>query len=186
MKLSPVEMSLDQRKADLIWHVFIDPADGNYLTARWAYENGLFHQFYWDAAQCLEKLMKAALLLNNIDVKEHDHDLTVLFGALSAIDHTGLLPRIIKLPDTTAQGRETWEGQPYSLFIEDMDRFGSADNRYGNIGTFVNGPVIHILDEVCFYLRIFLRKITSLMTISTELIVKIRTGPTKSLVLWTG
>ena len=154
---SPIGMSLDERKADLIWHMFIDPADGDYLTARWAYDNGLFHQFYWNASQSLEKLLKAALLLNNIEVGHFNHKLKVLFNAFSAIDSDGMFPKIIRLPKTTAEGSESWEGQSYSLFIDYIDRFGSADNRYGNIGTYVNGPVIHILDECCRTLRMFMR-----------------------------
>ena len=158
MKLSTVDMDLDERKADLIYHMFIDPADSNYLTARWAYHNGLFHQFYWDAAQSLEKFMKAALLLKNAEVREYDHDLNKLFDALCAINHNNLFLGTIQLPKTAALGGESWEGQPYSLFIDYIDRFGSADNRYGNIGTFVNGPVIHILDECCCSLRKFIRQ----------------------------
>lgn len=151
-------MTLQERKADLIWHMFIDPADGNYLTARWAYDNGLFHQFYWDAAQSVEKYLKATLLLNDCSVREHKgHDLNELFNAFLKIDAHGVFPKTIHIPETTGMGSDAWQARPYSLFIDYIDRFGSADNRYGNIGTYVNGPVIHILDQCCHDLRKFMR-----------------------------
>lgn len=151
-------MSLSERKLDLVWHMFIDPADGNYLAARWAYDNGLFHQFYWDAAQCVEKLLKATLLLNDCSVKDHKHhQLVELFNAFLTIDADKIFPEIIQMPETTGMGKDAWQGEPYSLFIEYLNRYGSADNRYGSIGTFVNGPVIHLLDRCCHDLRTFMR-----------------------------
>ena len=158
MKKSPVEMNLDERKADLIRHMFIDPADENYLTARWAYESGLFHQFYWNAAQSIEKLLKAGLLFNGHSVIEHNkHNLKTLFQAFLEIDQYQHLPEVIRLPPVTAMGKENWDGVSYIVFLEYLDHYGSPENRYGNMGTFLNGPDIHLLDECCCSFRRFIR-----------------------------
>ncbi len=43
---SPLEMSLEERKSILIQRCFLEMADVDYLSARWAYSNGMFHNFY--------------------------------------------------------------------------------------------------------------------------------------------
>lgn len=45
------DMTLEERKLKLVSSIFIEPADEDYITARWAYNSGMFYHFYWSAAQ---------------------------------------------------------------------------------------------------------------------------------------
>jgi hypothetical protein len=129
----------------------------DYVTARWAFINGVFHIFYWSAAQCAEKYLKAALLYNSVPVINFGHDLTRLHSKVIALDVHEMIPREIKLPSTTGLGRAAWQGKSAALFIDYLKRYGSPDNRYGLEGTYVNGPILHALDLVIAGVRGFMR-----------------------------
>ena len=51
--------------------LYIKTADENYIVARGCSSYGLETDFFWLAAHCLEKYMKAALLLNERSAKEY-------------------------------------------------------------------------------------------------------------------
>lgn len=152
-----INMTLDQRKSELIHASFIKMADMDYLTARWCYGSGIFHNFYWSADQAVEKYFKAALLYRNISVKKFGHNLNDLFDMVCTVD-INLRTNIIKMPDTTGYGREAWDGKPISLFVDYLNQYGSADARYSLAGTFINGPVIHPLDILCGRIRQVIRR----------------------------
>ncbi len=157
MGKSPLEMTLDERKSVLIQSCFLEMADMDYLTARWAYGSGIFHNFYWSAAQCVEKYLKAALLYNGHSVKRFKHDLNRLYATASEIDPE-LQTTTISMPDTTGVGREAWDGKPMVLFVDYLNRYGSPDARYSLGGTFINGPVVHPLDSLCAITRRLVRR----------------------------
>jgi HEPN domain-containing protein len=154
---SPLEMSFEERKSVLIQSCFLETADMDYLTARWAYGNGIFHNFYWSAAQCVEKYLKAALLYNGGSVKKFGHNLNHLYAAVGKID-PGFYATIISMPRTTGMGRDAWHGKSMALFVDYLDRYGSPNARYSLIGTFINGPVVHTLDSLCALTRRFIRR----------------------------
>ena len=59
---------LDDMYADkhsIVDAFFIRTADNNYINARWCAFHGLDLDFFWQALHCLEKYMKAALVLND-------------------------------------------------------------------------------------------------------------------------
>jgi HEPN domain-containing protein len=150
-------MTFEERKSILIQSCFLETADLDYLTARWAYANGVFRTFYWSAAQCVEKYLKAALLYNGVSVKKYGHDLNRLYSAVGEIE-SKLLAANISMPDTTGMGREAWNGEPMTLFVDYLDRYGSPDSRYSLKGTFINGPVVHPLDSLSALLRCLIRR----------------------------
>lgn len=153
---SPLEMSLDERKSILIQKCFLEMADMDYITARWAYGAGIFHNFYWAAAQCVEKYLKAALLYNGRSAKAFGHNLNKLYAAVGEIDPE-FNASIISMPETTGMGRDAWHGKPMTLFVDYLNRYGSPDVRYSLTGTFINGPVVHPLDSLCALTRRFIR-----------------------------
>ncbi len=159
MSRSPLEMSLSDRKIDLTLRLHIDPADEDYVTARSAYANGLFHVFYWCAGQACEKYLKALLLLQDWHAQNYGHDLMRLFRDVRQNDPQNIIPDSLDLPETTARGRERWQGQTTALYIEYLARYGSPDNRYAFEGTFVNGPVLHALDILCCAFRRLMRAV---------------------------
>lgn len=157
MRKSPLQMTFEERKSVLIQSCSLEMADMDYLTARWAYGNGIFHNFYWSAAQCVEKYLKAALLYNGCPVKDFGHNLKRLYAAVGEIDPEFQMSTI-SMPKTTGMGREAWHGKPMTLFIDYLNRYGSPDARYSLIGTFINGPVVHPLDSLCALIRRLIRR----------------------------
>lgn len=157
MRKSPLEMTLAERKSVLIQSCLIDMADMDYLTARWAYANGVFQTFYWSAAQCVEKHLKAALLYNDGSALGFRHDLKRLHAAVGELE-PAFAAAVIAMPPTTGLGREAWEGKPMTLFVDYLHTFGAPDARYSLVGTYINGPVIHPLDALCAMTRALIRR----------------------------
>lgn len=155
---NPLEMTLSERKVDLVKRLFVSSADTDYLTARWAYSHALSGQFFWAAAQAVEKYMKALWLLNDKSVRGIGHDLDSLFAETKRLDKSGIIPELIQLPATTGLGKDTWEGQSTRSFIKYLSNYGSGDSRYGSIGTNMNGPVIHIVDQLAASIRAIIRR----------------------------
>lgn len=149
-------MNLQERKSFLIQQCFIAMADNDYLTARWTYSNGLFHNFGWPAAQCVEKYLKALLLYNSRSTKTYGHNLNVLFEEARSLFPSEIDIQIV-LPESMAMGQQNWQGKPIGTFVDYLNQYGSSNSRYGLSGTFVNGPVIHPLDTLCFALRACIR-----------------------------
>jgi hypothetical protein len=48
---------------------FVAPSDRNYFFARFAKTYGINEEFWWQALQTIEKLLKAGLVLNGVSVK---------------------------------------------------------------------------------------------------------------------
>lgn len=158
ISIMPISGSLHERKSAIINALFVERADMDYLLARLAYHSGLFHNFYFLAAQGLEKYMKAYLLYNNVSAKDVGHDLKKLFNIVIDIDENSFVPKNIDFPETTATHSDTWNGKAMSLFIFHLNDLGHTDNRYGIVGTFINGPIIHALDQLCHGLRVAINK----------------------------
>lgn len=152
-----IENTLEERKVDLIFRLYVDPADQDYLAARWAFNNGLFQSFHNSAGQAVEKYLKAALLLQDQPVIDYGHRIHRLYNEVSKRDPNGCLPASIDLPNTTSMGREAWQGKPTSLFANYLRVYGSPDNRFAFQGNFINGPVLHALDILCHALRRLMR-----------------------------
>jgi HEPN domain-containing protein len=150
-------MSLEERKVELILRLYVDPADQDYLTSRWCYHSGIFHSFYWCAAQACEKYLKALVLLRGASAVGYGHNLVALFSDVRQHDHESIIPQLIDLPETTAMGRDAWQGKPVDLYIDYLNKYGSPDNRYAFEGTYVNGPVLHALDALCCAFRRLMR-----------------------------
>jgi HEPN domain-containing protein len=150
-------MDVTDRKIDLTLRLYVDPADEDYLAARVAYSNGLFHIFYWCAAQACEKYLKACCLLQDRSAQNYGHDLVCLFQDVRQHDQHGVLPEQLDLPETSAMGRAAWQGKTSALYVGYLAKYGSPNNRYAFDGTLVNGPVMHALDILCCALRLLMR-----------------------------
>lgn len=153
MKKSPLKMKVDERKSDLIKRLFVATGDQDYVTARWAYSHCMFHIFYWCSAQAIEKYGKAILLYQDISIANYGHDIIRIYDTLKHSDQKGTIPEIIELPESEAMGRPSWHKKHMSLFVDYINEYGSPKNRYGHVGTFINGPALQTLDILCKSLR---------------------------------
>jgi hypothetical protein len=155
--IDPAHMTVPQRKHDIILKLFVQPADEDYLVARWSYRMGVFLPYYWAAAQAVEKYLKASLLASGLSSKGFGHDLVRLFDDVANLDTKGFIPKTIAMPDTTGSGKDAWDTHDTRSFIHYLAGYGDPDNRYGIVGRRVVGPDIHVLDAVCLGLRSMVR-----------------------------
>lgn len=143
-------------KNNIVTTMFVDTADQNYLIARWAYHRGMFGDFFWNAAHCLEKYLKAALILNghsatsSITGRKYDHDLLELFKDVG--DFAGdLLPKTLKKPSELKKYR--WDEESLVNFLTRFNQFGDANNRYNMYGYVQRLEDLHHFDQAAFAFR---------------------------------
>ena len=72
-------------KHSIVNELFIATADDNYIAARWCFHQNLNVDFFWLAVHCVEKYLKASLLLNGENVKKQSHDIVKMFPAVKAL-----------------------------------------------------------------------------------------------------
>src|SRR6266404_2490704 len=85
-------------KHSIVKELFIATADDNYIAARWCFHQNLNVDFFWQAVHCVEKYLKAALLLNGENAKKHGHDIFKIFPSVRALAPE-LLPTDFSKPD---------------------------------------------------------------------------------------
>ena len=100
---------IDILKNEVVTEMFVDPADHDYVVSRWCYQNCLFGSFFWNAAQAIEKYLKASLLLNGRSSKKFGHDLVRLYDAVTEYADD-LLPDGLERP-------EAFDGRPFCNLV---------------------------------------------------------------------
>ena len=137
-----------------IWRMFRDAADEDYLVARSAVKLGLIHQFCWSSQQCLEKYIKAILLLNSKPIVA-SHSLISMWDSCCEICGD-LLPSIL-YPirefqwERARHVRRVFEkSEDYLARVED---YGNANIRYRVYSIHVPLYDLNKLDQLCFALR---------------------------------
>lgn len=144
------------KKEQYVTEIFIDTGDEDYITARWLFLNGLSRQFFWSAAQSLEKYLKAALLLNGHPVKEgYGHNITKLFSKASSfvgdlIPENLEVPKQVKLFSTY---KNFWGDSSTREFVSHIHKHGDPNNRYDYFGIKQGAGDLYKLDQVVFALR---------------------------------
>jgi hypothetical protein len=148
-----VPFDLDGSYADrssIVKELFVESADDNYIAARWCFMQGLNVDFLWLGVHCLEKYLKAALLLNGRSAKSYGHDITRLYSDVSLLAPE-LLPDDLPKPDQFDV--DHWPEEPTQRFIERLYRDGQPDNRYQLFGYVRHCDDLFKLDEVVFRVR---------------------------------
>jgi len=151
-----IQSSAECNAVDVIYESFVMPADQDYLMSRLLAQKGLPRGFYWAAAQAIEKYLKAFLLMNGEGVKEFKaHPIKKLFEAASKIDSSladlNVLPhQSIQVQDNVSYHLKKFAIQDY---IDDLERHGSADNRYNAFGVEYNTGHLCAMDSLSFQLR---------------------------------
>ena len=143
-----MSIELDASKYEIIDTLFIETADQNYLLARVCYFNGLYNDFFWNAAQSIEKYLKASLLLNGFSVKDTGHDLDKLFKEVQNYAQELIAPELIE-PDQVDVG---WRKEKTFDFVSRVNEYGSSNNRYNELGYYLRLEDLLKLDQLVFYL----------------------------------
>ncbi len=142
---------LNHFKSVFAHQFFVAPSDRNYFFARFAKTYGINEEFWWQALQTIEKLLKAGLILNGVSVKNgYRHDIEKLwkkhkevFGDL-AVDN---LTKPDKLPE------RFWTDRPLENFISRVNQMGHTDSRYGLLSYSNRNDDMFKFDQLAFELR---------------------------------
>ena len=137
-------------KHSIVNTMFIVTADDNYVLARWAFLNDLNVDFLWLAVHCLEKYLKAALLLNGRTAKPYKHDITELY-----VEARSLAPELLPIDLIQPSGLEFdyWHKETVDEFVGRLYRDGQADNRYQLYGYVRRADDLFKLDQLVFAVR---------------------------------
>lgn len=136
-------------KMEMVNEMFVEPADNNYVLARWLFVNGIVPEYCWQAAQAIEKYQKAILLLNKERItKQHEigKDLARVRKTAGDLVPADLLAHI----GASAKGRSKCTPEH---FISRVERQGHPDCRYGQVSWSIYGNDILALDCLVFHLR---------------------------------
>jgi len=154
-----VQASIERVVVKVIYESFVVPGDQDYLTARLLAQKGLPRAFFWAAAQCIEKYLKAFLLLDGHSVidkrKFRGHPVKILFDDAAKVDNAlrsiDLTPHVkINIEEDVRRHIKSFT---IDSFIEDIDVHGSADNRYNSCGVEFNTGHLFALDNFAYALR---------------------------------
>ena len=138
----------DPYKREIVWELFINTADDNYITARWCFIEGLNVDYFWLAVHALEKYMKAVLLLNGESSKDFGHNIVELYKRVESFA-SDLLPNSLKQPDALGSGHQWTDELPEKCLYDN----GNPDNRYQIFGFQQHYDDLFKLDLMIFALR---------------------------------
>jgi hypothetical protein len=151
---------LDAYKSSITKRFFIDTADDNYIVARWCYFHALNVDFSWLAVHCLEKYLKAALLLNGHSSigftdsagkqRRFGHDIMLLYERVCTFA-SGLLPTMLIKPNGVYSAM--WSPESVEAYLARLYRDGNADNRYQLLGFAHHPGEVFKLDAMVFAVR---------------------------------
>lgn len=147
----PTEVGeLYAEQQSIIDELFIKTADDNYITARWCFHRNLNTDFFWLAVHCVEKYLKAVLLLNGGTSVEHGHNINLLYTEVRKFAND-LLPPEPVIPQDTPPGM--WRKETFEKFIARLYRDGQADNRYQLYGYSKMPEDLWKLDQLVYNVR---------------------------------
>ncbi len=139
-------------KHDFVKELYIKTADDNYVVARWCFANGLNTDFFWLAAHCVEKYLKAALLLNERPAKDYRHDIEKLYPDVKRLAPE-LLPTQLTVPNSLPEGLDFFRDEDVSSFIKRLYLHGQPDNRYSLVGYVREAGDLFKFDQLVFAIR---------------------------------
>lgn len=151
-----IQSSAECNAVDVIYESFVVPGDQDYLMSRLLALKGLPRGFYWAAAQAIEKYLKAFLLMNGEGVKGFKaHPIKALFEAASKIDTSLADLNILPHQGIQVEASLSHHLKKFAIsdFIDDLERHGSADNRYNAFGVKYNTGHLCAMDSLSFQLR---------------------------------
>jgi hypothetical protein len=157
-KLMPehIQSSAECNAVNVIYESFVVPGDQDYLMSRLLAQKGLPRGFFWAAAQATEKYLKAFLLMNGVGVKDFKfHPIKELFEAANKIDTSFADLRILPHQGIQVEHSVSHHLKEFTIrgFINELEKHGSADNRYNIIGVEYNTGHLCAMDSLAFQVR---------------------------------
>src|SRR5258707_2162994 len=103
-------------KHSIVKELFIATADDNYIAARWCFHENLNVDFFWLAVHCVEKYLKASLLLNEKDARGYDHNIVELYSVVKLLAPE-LFPATLTKPDNNMPD-QYWRNEATDDFVK--------------------------------------------------------------------
>lgn len=140
--------------------MFAGAALHDHVVARWAFFNGIYRHFTWNACQAIEKYLKCIILLNSCEQIKNNHKIVELLKdavqcSSGLIQHQfdlaqhALPSRLTDFPCSRVEGcDETTEN-----YIFRLDSVGNVDTRYRQKNSRVLPLDLVKLDVLCNRLR---------------------------------
>ena len=145
-------------KNSIVYDMYLDTADQNYVVARWCFQQNLAVDFLWNATHCLEKTMKAVLLLNGQsgtrqanDQPFYGHNLKLMFPKISELVGN-LLPNLLIRPNEIDNDLH-WHTESVEQFVGRISMDGDAHNRYQVYGHTLHSADLYKFDRVFYAIR---------------------------------
>ena len=135
----------------LIERMFVDTADNNYIIARSAFLSYRFIDFYWMTSHAIEKYLKAILLYHDESVKDENHKIISLYERVLSIDGRICIEPFID----PCISEISWSSISVIKFLEKLEVFGNANNRYNDSGYHVSGEDLLKSDWIIWSIRRF-------------------------------
>ena len=151
-----IQSSAECNAVNVIYDSFVVPGDQDYLMSRLLAQKGLPRGFYWATAQAIEKYLKAFFLMNGEGVKRfRAHPIKALFEGACKIDTS--IADLCIIPHQSIQVDPKLSNHLKTFtttdFIDDIEKYGSADNRYNTFGVKYNTGHLFAMDSLSFKLR---------------------------------
>lgn len=170
MTLTVNEIVTEQQQK-IVYEMFIRTADDNYIAARYCYSQKFMVDFLWLSVHCVEKYMKAILLLNGQSAKsngqgKYGHDIRTLYTAVKTLISSPS-PASDLLPDEMIKpanlGNDfAWNQEPMEKFVEALYAGGEAENRYLVMGFYLFPDALFKLDLLVFVIRRLCRRLSEI------------------------
>ncbi len=152
------QANIERHIVKVITDSFIEPADEDYVTARFLAQKGMHRAFFWAASQALEKYLKAFLLMRGVSVDQNKfkgHPIAALHDEACSVD--AQLATVNTKPHSAIQIHsnvsDTIESYSVEEFIDSVEMQGSPDNRYNSFGVSFNSGYLFALDSYVSGLR---------------------------------
>lgn len=135
--------------ASVTKHSFVKPGDYNYIHARFCRATGLHTEFYWQAAQAIEKYLKAALVANG-GKSDYGHRIGDML-----VDLNGTLGEhgVNDLSKPDKLNSELWTDKPLERMMWKLAEFGDPNSRYGLTSYQNDGWDIFVFDKLVWEIR---------------------------------
>lgn len=146
-----VDNSFENYVKFMVYRMFVDTADDNYVAARWSYINDLSSDFHWLSLHALEKYFKAALLLNGKSSRGYRHNLISLYSDFLNLHPDICIPEF-KYPSWIYEDLLI-DKENVSEYLSSLNKYGSADNRYASAGYDIGLESLHKVDHLIWHVR---------------------------------
>lgn len=141
---------------DIIIETFVDPADSDFISARFMALNHQKRPFFWPALQAIEKYLKALLLSHGVPVKgkRFSHKIAAMSERLGGYDDVLRNLRLVPVSEhEELRQLDLWGSEDPFEFIREIEKYGLASNRYNFWGANYEASYLAKLDQLVFALR---------------------------------